>query len=196
MSWTPATSIRARAAHPSRTRSRATSGVCESRPGREHLESTDLPQSCRKGSACPDLVGDPVRKDFSPRFAHLLSSRSTRLSPFFRALAHLLRADRGDAIADFLLRKSAYSAQFWCNLSPLDATLLDPFLCVANKELTQYLSPVDATLTKNRGVGVSSFANSVMGRSLRTGLGVFQCLRLSTFNCRPPLYGGTQSGVN
>ena len=57
MSWTPATSIAPRAAHPSRMRVRATSDVCESRPGRELRESTDLPQSCRKGS-------DPVRKGF------------------------------------------------------------------------------------------------------------------------------------
>src|SRR5258708_32333865 len=33
------------------------------------------------------------------------------------------------------------TASFLCNLSPLDATLLSPLLCVANKELAQYLSP-------------------------------------------------------
>src|SRR6266566_8338384 len=42
-------------------------------------------------------------------------------------------------------------AQFLCNLSPLDATLLSTPLCVANKELAQYLSPLDAPLTKTRG---------------------------------------------
>jgi hypothetical protein len=44
-------------------------------------------------------------------------------------------------------------AQFLCNLSPLDATLLSHLLCVANKELAQYLSLLDATLTKTQGVG-------------------------------------------
>jgi hypothetical protein len=48
-------------------------------------------------------------------------------------------------------RKCPNSAQFWCNLSPLDATLLSLLLCVANKELAQYLSPLNATLTKNTG---------------------------------------------
>src|SRR5260370_27857032 len=48
-------------------------------------------------------------------------------------------------------RKCPNSAQFWCNLSPLDSTLLSPLLTVANKELAQYLSPLNATLTKNTG---------------------------------------------
>src|SRR6266446_3030007 len=43
------------------------------------------------------------------------------------------------------------AAQSWCNVSPLDATLLSQLLCVANKELAQYLSLLDATLTKNIG---------------------------------------------
>src|SRR6266481_3950395 len=40
-------------------------------------------------------------------------------------------------------------------LRPLDATLPHPLVCVANKELTQYLSALDATLTKNMGGGVA-----------------------------------------
>src|SRR6266849_5884427 len=38
-------------------------------------------------------------------------------------------------------------------LSPLDATLMGHLASVANKRLTAWLSPVDATLTKNRGGG-------------------------------------------
>ncbi len=38
-------------------------------------------------------------------------------------------------------------------LNPLAATLMDPPASVANKRLTADLSPLDATLTKNRGVG-------------------------------------------
>jgi len=39
-------------------------------------------------------------------------------------------------------------------LNPLAATLVDLPASVANKRLTAELSPLDATLTKNRGVGV------------------------------------------
>src|SRR5216684_4264980 len=42
-------------------------------------------------------------------------------------------------------------APFWCNVSPLDATLMGPLYVLQNKELAQYLSPLDATLTKNIG---------------------------------------------
>ena len=50
---------------------------------------------------------------------------------------------------------SQQCAQFWCDISPLDATLLGPLVCVANKGLAQYLSPLDATLT-NCGVCVAT----------------------------------------
>ena len=43
------------------------------------------------------------------------------------------------------------NAQFWCNLSLLNATLLSPLVCVASKELARYLSLLDATPTKNIG---------------------------------------------
>jgi hypothetical protein len=45
-------------------------------------------------------------------------------------------------------------AQFLCNLSPLDATLIDVSASVDSKPLTRTLSSLDATLTKNRGVGL------------------------------------------
>ena len=48
---------------------------------------------------------------------------------------------------------SQQHAQFLCNISPLVATLPGSLVCVANKGLAQYLSPLDATLTKNIGVG-------------------------------------------
>jgi len=40
------------------------------------------------------------------------------------------------------------------SLSPLAATLMTSPISVASKELTGSLSPLDSTLTKNRGVGV------------------------------------------
>src|SRR5260370_29784125 len=78
MSWTPATSIGMRAAHPSRIRVLS-----------EHREWTGLCRSHPEAS-------DPVGKD-SPRFAYFFSCRSTPLTPFFTVFAHPLRPDRGDA---------------------------------------------------------------------------------------------------
>ncbi len=150
MSCTPATSIGPRAAHPSRMRILS-----------EHRESTDLFRSYREGF---DLVG----RNPSPGYVRLFTCGSTPLSPFFNTFAHRLRAERVDARAHSRKRKWAYSAQFWCNVSPLDATLLDPLVCVANKEVAQYLSPVDATLTKNRGVGVPSLLPCLTSSSIVT----------------------------
>src|SRR6266852_3173897 len=49
--------------------------------------------------------------------------------------------------------EAAFSAPFWCSASPLDATLASTLVYVANKGLREIVSPLDATLTKNRGVG-------------------------------------------
>src|SRR6266403_1060769 len=45
------------------------------------------------------------------------------------------------------------SRQHFVRISPLAATLMDLPASVANKRLTAELSPLDATLTKNRGEG-------------------------------------------
>jgi hypothetical protein len=45
------------------------------------------------------------------------------------------------------------SRQHRAPLSPLSATLMDHPASVANKRLTAYLTPLDATLTKKRGEG-------------------------------------------
>jgi len=45
-------------------------------------------------------------------------------------------------------------SHFLPSLSPLAATLMTSPISVAFKELTGSLSPLDSTLTKNRGVGV------------------------------------------
>jgi len=135
MNWTPVISSGPRAAHTSR---RPVQG--------EHRESTDLSRSYRVGS---DLVG----QDSFPGSVHPFSRRKISLSPLSSNFAHRLRKDRADARAHYREWKWAYSAQFWCNLSPLNATLLSSLLCVANKELAQHLSPLDATFTKNIGGG-------------------------------------------
>jgi hypothetical protein len=48
------------------------------------------------------------------------------------------------------------SRQHRAPLSPLAATLMDHPASVANKRLTENLTPLDATLTKNRGEGPPS----------------------------------------
>jgi hypothetical protein len=50
--------------------------------------------------------------------------------------------------------EAAFSAPFWCSASPLDAILPGTRVCVANKGLRKIVSSLDATLAKNRGVGV------------------------------------------
>src|ERR1700687_3650094 len=49
--------------------------------------------------------------------------------------------------------ETALSAPFSCSASLLDATLPGPLVCVANKGLRVIVSPLNATFTKNRGVG-------------------------------------------
>ena len=51
------------------------------------------------------------------------------------------------------------SRQHFIPVSPLAATLMDSPASVANKRLTARLNPLDATLTKNRGVGVPPCAS-------------------------------------
>src|SRR5216684_5014181 len=59
----------------------------------------------------------------------------------------------------FRTQKWSEIAQILCNVSPLEATLMDLLASVANKRLTTMLSPLDATLTKNiGGVGVPRLA--------------------------------------
>ncbi len=114
MNWTPATSIRTGAAPPSTIHVPATSGVCGSRPGREHRESTDLSRSYRVGSC---LVGE----DSSSGYVRLFSRRKIPLCPFSSNFAHRFRKHRkdcGDAGVHSRMRKWAYSAQFLCSVSP------------------------------------------------------------------------------
>src|SRR6266446_5053523 len=49
--------------------------------------------------------------------------------------------------------ESAFCATIWYSASPLDATLPGTLVCVASKGFREIITPLDATLTKNRGVG-------------------------------------------
>jgi len=52
-------------------------------------------------------------------------------------------------------------------LTPLAATLMDLPASVANKRLTTWLTPLDATLTENRGVhGLSSHPPTCQGTAI------------------------------
>ena len=74
------------------------------------------------------------------------------------------------------------SRQQYAPISPLAATLMHLSASVANKRLTRFLNPLDATLTKNRGVeGVMVNLPSPCDSPLPTG---FPLLRL-TVPCRP-----------
>src|SRR6267143_4958391 len=57
----------------------------------------------------------------------------------------------------FRPQKWSEIAQFLCSVSPLETTLMDLLASVANKRLTAWLNPLDATLTKNIGARVPSF---------------------------------------
>ncbi len=52
-------------------------------------------------------------------------------------------------------------------LSPLAATLMDPLASVANKRLMIRLSPLDATLTRNRGGGSPPFRDSSLATAVK-----------------------------
>ncbi len=79
----------------------------------------------------------------------------------------------------FRTQKWPEIADFLCNVSPLETTLMHLLASVANKRLTAWLSPLDATLTKNIGGKGGVMVNQ------RPGEG---CLPLATselFESRP-----------
>ncbi len=156
MNWTPANSIRTRDAYLSTNRVLATSGVCGSRPDREHRESGPSP-SYVEGSAYPTLSGT---LSGGTLFRDLrICSLAPRLLRFF--LQHL-RASISAQIerireSNLASKERLILHNFGAMQVPLESKLVDPFVCVANKELTRDLSLLDATLTKNPGVGAVAY---------------------------------------
>jgi len=76
-------------------------------------------------------------------------------------------------------------------LSPLTATLMDLRASVANKRLTAWLSPLDATLTKNRG-GVVHPLGRFDARMLEiSDVATFRRLDVPPVPLRPNAFGAT-----
>src|SRR5712664_590234 len=59
-------------------------------------------------------------------------------------------------------RETAHSAQSWCNVNPLESTLIEPLVSVENKLLTETLSSLKSTLTKTWGWGPPSIQPSIV----------------------------------
>ena len=166
MSWTPATPTGPRAAHPSRIRVRATNGVCESRPGREHRESTDLFRSFCEGF---DLGG----KEPSPRrpslYLPLQSSESF--------LQHLC---------------APFACRTWRCESPFPQVEMRPFctIFVQSKSFRCNTSEPPPMCCKQRTC--AKHKSRRCNAYKKQGVGAYPYFLAST----PPLPGGALSGVN
>src|SRR5260370_18090314 len=68
-------------------------------------------------------------------------------------------------------RETAFGAHIGSSASLSDATIPGPLVWVANKELRVIVSPLHATLTKNRGVGPVMVNQTSNGESLLPGPG-------------------------
>src|SRR5216683_2003031 len=75
--------------------------------------------------------------------------------------------------------EAAFSAPFWCSASPLDATLPGTLVCFASKGFRQIVSPLDATLTKTRGVGAIMVHQTSNGESHLSGPNIMRGERRS-----------------
>src|SRR6266849_5852437 len=75
--------------------------------------------------------------------------------------------------------EAAFCATIWCSASPLDATLPGTLVCVASKGLRGIVSPLDATLTKNRGVGAIMVNQTSNGESRLPGPNILRGERRS-----------------
>ena len=84
-------------------------------------------------------------------FAPANSSCQSHISVVHYLLGTFLAASAPSSSPPLRPQKWSELAQFLCNVSPLEATLMDLLASVANKRLTVWLSPLDATLTKNIG---------------------------------------------
>ncbi len=98
--------------------------------GRAFLPASSLPPATATAES-----GQGPLVDFDPRRFPLTSSYPSQFKP----------------LTVYFIPPSYLLANRSAPVSPLAATLMDLPASVANKRLTVWLSPLDATLTKNRG---------------------------------------------
>jgi hypothetical protein len=91
------------------------------------------------------------------------------------------------------------------SVSPLAATLTDLPASVANKRLTENLTPLDATLTKNRGRGIPNVSTFKRSNDVRAHCSLFALFaqrvfhnsfainRFHTLSQKRGVYGGPTS---
>jgi hypothetical protein len=99
-------------------------------------------------STCPDHLGE------IPTLSESVAHHPRRPLASFLGLAPTCpEQTRGISHSTSLLLPTDHSLALAMGLSSLAATLMELPASVANKRLTVLLSPLDATLTKNTGVG-------------------------------------------
>src|SRR5712664_4360985 len=116
----------------------------------------------------------PTSRQVDPRAVGMMRVLADPANSFCQSYVSLVHYLSGTYLAasppspppPFRTQKWSEIAQFLCNVSPLEATLMDPLASVANKRLTAWPSPLDATLTKNiGGVGVPPFGPLAFARA-------------------------------
>ena len=121
----------------------ARAGGVDIRVGESLLTLSILGFSARKSRTIGGSLQRPLCQRLSRRLPALQGIQQKPLQPAVNHLVSLARPPHMTA-----------SSIFQTYHSLADAILLSPLLCVANKELAQYLSPLNAILAKNIGGGV------------------------------------------
>jgi hypothetical protein len=101
------------------------------------------------------MLSSPVYAEFHPRRAISHSHAFFNSFFFFQAFNHSTDQHRKhiQTPSEACHTRPLPYRQHRAPISPLPATLTNPPASVANKRLTENLTPLDATLTKNRGEG-------------------------------------------
>ena len=102
-------------------------------------------------SACTYVLFFPVYPESDPRLLALSRELFTLLAPFTLSPEGSCEGSLDQRFRPG--RKGPFPHHYQYPVSLLDATLARSFVSVENKRLTENLSSLVATLTKNRGVG-------------------------------------------
>jgi hypothetical protein len=104
------------------------------------------------------MLSSPVYAELDPR-QHLLPPSAASAPSAFSQPSNLptrKHATNVQASSEFSHLNPLLSCQQSASVNPLTATLMKSLVTVVNKGLTAKLTPLDATLTKNRGWGPQS----------------------------------------